>query len=102
MTELRDTVVAGTVPAQPRARPADRRGDQPRDRRDDPVRGRPLLARVNAVAVLLAAVDGAAWLTAVLRTGPGPLCSVVTAAALAGTRVGGRVHRRRLLAVQPF
>ncbi|MDQ7807326.1 exopolysaccharide biosynthesis polyprenyl glycosylphosphotransferase [Amycolatopsis sp. A133] len=88
MTELKDTVVAEPVPAQRRVRP----GDRPRDA----VRSRPLLARVNAVAVLLVAVDGAAWLTAVLRTGAGPACAVVTAAALAGARVAGRVHRRRL------
>jgi len=88
VTELRDTVVTEAVPAQRRVRP----GDRPRDA----VRGRPLLARVNAVAVLLVAVDGAAWLAAVLRTGPGPACAAVTAAALAGARVAGRVHRRRL------
>ncbi|MEV5717124.1 exopolysaccharide biosynthesis polyprenyl glycosylphosphotransferase [Amycolatopsis mediterranei] len=88
MTELRDTVVTEAVPAQRRVRP----GDRPRDA----VRARPLLARVNAVAVLLVAVDGAAWLAAVLRTGPVPACAAVTAAALAGARVAGRVHRRRL------
>ncbi|MGW4063173.1 exopolysaccharide biosynthesis polyprenyl glycosylphosphotransferase [Amycolatopsis sp. NPDC004747] len=88
MTELRDTVVTEAVPAQRRVRP----GDRP----SGAVRGRPLLARVNAVAVLLVAVDGAAWLAAVLRTGPGPACAAVTAAALAGARVAGRVHRRRL------
>jgi exopolysaccharide biosynthesis polyprenyl glycosylphosphotransferase len=88
VTELRDTVVTEAVPAQRRIRP----GDRPRAA----VRARPLLARINAVAVLLIAVDAAAWLAAVLRTGPGPACAAVTAAALAGARVAGRVHRRRL------
>lgn len=88
MTELKDSVVTEAVPAQRRVRP----GDRPRAA----VRTRPFLARVNAVAVLLVAVDAAAWLTAVLRTGPGAACAVVTAVALAGARVAGRVHRRRL------
>ncbi|SFW78123.1 exopolysaccharide biosynthesis polyprenyl glycosylphosphotransferase [Amycolatopsis australiensis] len=88
MTELRDAIVGATLPLPRRGRPA--------ARRRNPARPRPLLARVNAVAVLLAAVDGGAWLTAVLRTGPGPVCAAVTAVALAGVRVGGRVHRRRL------
>ncbi|EOD63011.1 undecaprenyl-phosphate galactose phosphotransferase, partial [Amycolatopsis vancoresmycina DSM 44592] len=50
MTELRDTLVSEAVPVPRRARP----GFRPRDA----VRTRPLLARINAVAVLLAAVDG--------------------------------------------
>jgi exopolysaccharide biosynthesis polyprenyl glycosylphosphotransferase len=86
VTELRDTLVAEAAPVRRPAQP------RPRDR----ARARPFLARVNAVAVLLVAVDCAAWLTAVLRTGPGEVCALVTALALAGARTGGRVHRRRL------
>ncbi|MEU7790744.1 exopolysaccharide biosynthesis polyprenyl glycosylphosphotransferase [Amycolatopsis sp. NPDC049159] len=88
MTELRDAVVTGSLPFPRRPRPNLRSGT--------PAGSRPLLARVNAVAVLLLALDCAAWATAVVRTAPGPAGAAVTAAALAGARLGGRVHRRRL------
>jgi exopolysaccharide biosynthesis polyprenyl glycosylphosphotransferase len=88
MTELKDPVLAGVPPLPRRPRPTTRSGE--------PARPRPLLARINAVAVLLVAVDCAAWVVAVVRTGPGLAGAVVTAVALACVRVGGGVHRRRL------
>ncbi len=89
MTELRDAIFTEALPLQRRVRPRTR----PKKQR---ARSRPFLTRVNAVASLLIAVDVAAWATAVLRTGPGPVGAAVTGVALLLARTAGRVHRRRL------
>ncbi|WET81007.1 exopolysaccharide biosynthesis polyprenyl glycosylphosphotransferase [Amycolatopsis sp. QT-25] len=59
-------------------------------------RRRPLLARVNAVAVLLVAVDVIAWLVAARIAGATVPQALLAGTILAGARVAGRVHRRRL------
>lgn len=59
-------------------------------------RKRPLLARVNAVVVLLVVVDVVALLAAARLAGTAPLETIGAGVVLAGARVAGRVHRRRL------
>ncbi|UOZ10682.1 exopolysaccharide biosynthesis polyprenyl glycosylphosphotransferase [Amycolatopsis sp. WQ 127309] len=88
MTEPRTSVLPGPVPAPRRHRP----GEQPLR----PARGRPFLTRVNAVVVLLVAVDVVSWLVAIALAGAGLPGAVAAGAALWGTRAAGRVHRRRL------
>ncbi|SFJ71640.1 exopolysaccharide biosynthesis polyprenyl glycosylphosphotransferase [Amycolatopsis regifaucium] len=60
------------------------------------MRKRPLLARINAVVVLLLAVDFASLLIAVQVADAGLTEAVVAGSALVTARVAGRVHRRRL------
>ncbi|MFT7841036.1 sugar transferase [Saccharothrix sp. BKS2] len=55
-----------------------------------------LLRRVNAVAVLLVAVDAGAVALAVARCRPDWWWAAVVAAALLGARAAGRLYRRRL------
>ncbi|MDT8910139.1 exopolysaccharide biosynthesis polyprenyl glycosylphosphotransferase [Amycolatopsis sp. PS_44_ISF1] len=87
MTELKAPVFA-RLPLPRRGRPASRLpGVAP---------SRPLLSRVNAVAVLLVAVDLGALLVAVPVVGAGVLDAVVAGLALWGARTAARVHRRRL------
>ncbi|MFI0803308.1 exopolysaccharide biosynthesis polyprenyl glycosylphosphotransferase [Amycolatopsis lurida] len=59
-------------------------------------RRRPLLARVNAVMVLLVAVDVAAWLVAARTADVTVPEALLAGGILGGARVAGRVHRRRL------
>lgn len=58
--------------------------------------GRDLLSRVNAVAVLLLAVDLAAVGVAAAVAGPDRAWWLAVAATLLGVRAGSRVYRRRL------
>jgi exopolysaccharide biosynthesis polyprenyl glycosylphosphotransferase len=88
VTDLRTPVLPEAVPAPRRRRPA----EQPLRS----ARRRPFLTRVNAVVVLLVAVDVLSWLVAIPSVGAGLPGAVLAGVALWGTRAAGRVHRRRL------
>nr|WP_221471674.1 exopolysaccharide biosynthesis polyprenyl glycosylphosphotransferase [Amycolatopsis umgeniensis] len=81
---MRSPAPAGPLPGQRRRRTA------------ATTRKRPLLARVNAVVFLLLTVDFASWLAAIAVTGAELPEAAVAGVALAGARLAGRVHRRRL------
>ncbi|WP_409183715.1 exopolysaccharide biosynthesis polyprenyl glycosylphosphotransferase [Amycolatopsis sp. VS8301801F10] len=87
MTELKTPVLA-RIPFQRRGRPAGRTSGA--------AGSRPLLSRVNAVAVLLVAVDLGALLLAIMLTDAGVLDVVAAGLTLWGARTAARVHRRRL------
>jgi exopolysaccharide biosynthesis polyprenyl glycosylphosphotransferase len=88
MTELVSAVVSPAIPK--------RRSTRLGRRANDNSAKRDLLARVNAVAVLLVFVDVTALLVAALLSGPGWTWTVLAAAALLGIRAGSRLYRRRL------
>lgn len=88
MTELVSAVVSPAIPK--------RRSTRLGRKTNDNSPKRDLLARVNAVAVLLVVVDVTALVVATLRGGPGWTWTALAAAALLGVRAGSRLYRRRL------